>query len=284
LNSLRRAFTLIELLVVIAIIAILAAILFPVFAQAKVAAKKTSDLSNLKQMNTSLQIYEGDYDDTMPLTVPGNNGTTIFTTPWDRLPAANYSLRQSIFANSLNPYIKNWQMYTSPGSGTDWVAGTQTPNPTNFALSYHMNSYLHGFNATAVDSPSKVITFWAGSGKTRTPGYSFAMPLVYIKSFGFLTSAYPGGEFRFQRSGTECVSAYGYFTGAAGTTADMRVFTDGQNVARSDGHAKFVKNGSPESPIAGVDPSTGYLQSYWVDSVDSLTGCYYSWAHSPYRQ
>jgi len=59
-------FTLIELLVVIAIIAILAAILFPVFAQAKMAAKKTQDLSNAKQLNLAIQMYGGDYDDTNP--------------------------------------------------------------------------------------------------------------------------------------------------------------------------------------------------------------------------
>src|ERR1700750_2019040 len=59
----QRAFTLIELLVVIAIIAILAAILFPVFAQAKKSAKITSTLSGLKQVGLSLQMYSGDYDD-----------------------------------------------------------------------------------------------------------------------------------------------------------------------------------------------------------------------------
>lgn len=58
-----RAFTLIELLVVIAIIAILAAILFPVFAQAKAAAKKTSDLSNFKQIGTAIMLYANDNDD-----------------------------------------------------------------------------------------------------------------------------------------------------------------------------------------------------------------------------
>lgn len=63
----RRAFTLIELLVVIAIIAILAAILFPVFAQAKTAAKKTQDLSNQKQLGTAFNIYSADYDDQLPL-------------------------------------------------------------------------------------------------------------------------------------------------------------------------------------------------------------------------
>jgi len=59
----KRAFTLIELLVVIAIIAILAAILFPVFAQAKLAAKKTQSLSNVKQLGLALQMYLGDSDD-----------------------------------------------------------------------------------------------------------------------------------------------------------------------------------------------------------------------------
>ena len=62
-NTFRRGFTLIELLVVIAIIAILAAILFPVFAQAKAAAKKTQALSNLKQLGTATFMYMGDYDD-----------------------------------------------------------------------------------------------------------------------------------------------------------------------------------------------------------------------------
>src|SRR5579862_4228664 len=63
----RSAFTLIELLVVIAIIAILAAILFPVFAQAREAARATSCLSNVKQLNTCVQMYIQDYDETIPI-------------------------------------------------------------------------------------------------------------------------------------------------------------------------------------------------------------------------
>jgi len=62
----RRGFTLIELLVVIAIIAILAAILFPVFAQARESARKTTCVSNLKQVGSALTMYAGDYDETLP--------------------------------------------------------------------------------------------------------------------------------------------------------------------------------------------------------------------------
>ena len=64
----KKAFTLIELLVVIAIIAILAAILFPVFAQAKAAAKKTQCLANLKQLGFAFALYQGDYEDAYPST------------------------------------------------------------------------------------------------------------------------------------------------------------------------------------------------------------------------
>src|SRR5512140_1359513 len=66
MNQRARGFTLIELLVVIAIIAILAAILFPVFAQAKLAAKKTTDLSNLKQLGLGAIMYSADNDDYFP--------------------------------------------------------------------------------------------------------------------------------------------------------------------------------------------------------------------------
>src|SRR5687768_9671457 len=72
----RRAFTLIELLVVIAIIAILAAILFPVFAQAKEAAKKTHCVSNTKQVALAALMYAGDYEDVLPL--HDGNGSCVY--------------------------------------------------------------------------------------------------------------------------------------------------------------------------------------------------------------
>ncbi len=95
----NKAFTLIELLVVIAIIAILAAILFPVFAQAKTAAKKTQSLSNIKQIGTAVQMYLGDYDDNFPMSEYGGNGAVAHI-QW---------------YTAVNPYIKNDRTTVSHG-------------------------------------------------------------------------------------------------------------------------------------------------------------------------
>jgi prepilin-type N-terminal cleavage/methylation domain-containing protein/prepilin-type processing-associated H-X9-DG protein len=97
----QRAFTLIELLVVIAIIAILAAILFPVFAQAKAAAKKTADLSNMKQIELGTLMYTNDYDDHY-MVADMNPGPTI-----------NYAFRWSSTL-VIGPYLKNTQLMLSP--------------------------------------------------------------------------------------------------------------------------------------------------------------------------
>lgn len=99
MKSRSLAFTLIELLVVIAIIAILAAILFPVFAQAKLAAKKTSTLSNMKQLGTSINIYIADFDDMYPEAVQG--GCEGLANPVNRLWSA-----------LIYPYVKNKGVFT----------------------------------------------------------------------------------------------------------------------------------------------------------------------------
>ena len=100
----RRGFTLIELLVVIAIIAILAAILFPVFAQARAKARQTACLSNEKQMGNALMMYAQDYDETLPMTV---------YYPWcgNITPSA---LNNPVWIDMLLPYVKNTQVFTCP--------------------------------------------------------------------------------------------------------------------------------------------------------------------------
>ena len=112
--SSKRGFTLIELLVVIAIIAILAAILFPVFAKAREKARQASCLSNLKQVTLGFMQYVQDYDEKMLCYGAGD----YTHDPWIFWPF------------QLQPYIKNWQVYACPSSG---YAGSQ--------MGYHAMTY-----------------------------------------------------------------------------------------------------------------------------------------------
>ncbi len=111
-TQIRKAhgFTLIELLVVIAIIAILAAILFPVFAQAKEAAKKTADLSNMKQLGLALQMYANDFDDVYPTI---RNGPSNWGCPgWTgKLGDCHQDNRGHAV---MDPYVKNRQIWKAP--------------------------------------------------------------------------------------------------------------------------------------------------------------------------
>lgn len=112
----KKGFTLIELLVVIAIIAILAAILFPVFAQAKEAAKKTSCLNNTKQMATALYIYAQDNEDTLSQTSWENDSAHPYQVHWTYL---------------LQPYIKNWNIFVCPSDSRTVKPRVKCPNGTS---------------------------------------------------------------------------------------------------------------------------------------------------------
>lgn len=103
----RRAFTLIELLVVIAIIAILAAILFPVFAQAKAAAKKTVCLSDVKQIALADVMYGTDNDDfIVPGLIPADAGA--IEQSWEENPGT--TAWDNAYDHLLMPYMKNYQI------------------------------------------------------------------------------------------------------------------------------------------------------------------------------
>jgi prepilin-type N-terminal cleavage/methylation domain-containing protein/prepilin-type processing-associated H-X9-DG protein len=123
---LKKAFTLIELLVVIAIIAILAAILFPVFAQAREKARAITCISNLKQMGLGMIMYNQDYDERMVLWQQGSGNVS-----WD---SQGYALS---YDRLLQPYIKNNFVSGCPSDlsvGTPLSAGSPYPPVTARAV------------------------------------------------------------------------------------------------------------------------------------------------------
>ncbi len=115
----RNGFTLIELLVVIAIIAILAAILFPVFARAREKARQASCQSNVKQLALSFMMYAQDYDERMP---------------WSSLAYESTSIK---WWDLIFPYVKNAQVYACPSWDLSGVSGN---------VSYNYNSNVGTYN------------------------------------------------------------------------------------------------------------------------------------------
>ncbi len=136
-------FTLIELLVVIAIIAILAAILFPVFARARENARKSTCQSNLKQIGTSVMMYTQDYDETLP--------RTYFAVP---APAGNQS-----WAMILQPYVKNTQAFDCPSATIRWP-GTWNGE----SIGYGMSLYFESSQAmAAIAKPAETVLVGDGN-------------------------------------------------------------------------------------------------------------------------
>ncbi len=133
----RKGFTLIELLVVIAIIAILAAILFPVFARARDKARQTSCLSNVKELGLAVQMYVADHDETM---VP------FATTPADGLGSISW-------AALLYPYVKNVEVYDCPSSGRKWSSGSGGLGQDQIRF-WSWSALSYGINVFAAFYPS----------------------------------------------------------------------------------------------------------------------------------
>ncbi len=130
----RKGFTLIELLVVIAIIAILAAILFPVFARAREKARQTSCLSNVKQIALATMMYTQDYDETLPMNYfdTGVSGSVQY-------PGGGTS-RGMIWPNPVYPYVNNIQVFNCPSYNYKWsgnYSGKQA---------YGLNRHITGNN------------------------------------------------------------------------------------------------------------------------------------------
>ncbi len=144
----EKAFTLIELLVVFAIIAILAAILFPVFAQAKEAAKSTSCLSNTKQIALALTLYANDEDDKLPAATEHDGGNS------------SGELEGQTWLDSVQPYIKARLLYRCPSDSSSLWGRTDDPRLSSYGLNAYV-TYNHepyfGPSLSSFTHPSETI-------------------------------------------------------------------------------------------------------------------------------
>ena len=165
----RPGFTLIELLVVIAIIALLAAILFPVFARAREQARKATCQSNLKQIGLGITQYEQDYDDHVPMTI---NYACVPTSA--NCNASNTPYVFPLWENAVFPYIKDTNIFACPdnyalysGNGTttgDFLVGT---SPEVFlAGSYLANSYSHSPGGNPSETAPMDYIYYLNQGQT----------------------------------------------------------------------------------------------------------------------
>ncbi len=209
MSACRRAFTLIELLVVIAIIAILAAILFPVFSQARAKARQASCLSNLKQMDLATMMYAQDYDECYPyyyflpsMTWPGADMTPPSTGP--------NTYDGGLWVAVHMPYVKNSQLWycaqVKKSPDDHWVDTTTGVAPSN----YEVNSMI------------VILDYWGQAGKRKIPAsYYTSWPVT----LGMVSD--PSSTFIWEDWG----QAY------------TAIHVGGTNFACCDGHAKWVRQG-----------------------------------------
>lgn len=256
-SRLRRVkgFTLIELLVVIAIIAILAAILFPVFAQAREAARKTTCTSNLKQLSTAFAMYRSDYDSAFPMSGWNDivNGLNSTGSDWQ---------------NGIFPYVKSKQAYWCPSSTDIHDVNNETRDWNRTATDYLMNNNINGGRAGAKESrivaPADCVMLieghsdWAANNNFNcAPGWAN----------GTLTNNYWCHEYSFWGNQSKLI------TGAWDGHPNFREWglprhQGGVNVAFADGHVKFYK--SVQCTAASSAQSIARMEAAlpWVRHID----------------
>jgi prepilin-type N-terminal cleavage/methylation domain-containing protein/prepilin-type processing-associated H-X9-DG protein len=222
-------FTLIELLVVIAIIAILAAILFPVFARARENARRASCQSNLKQIALGVFQYVQDYDERLPMVEVGTpaqvgSGTALTT-------ATDFVL----WTDVLQPYLKSTQIFVCP-SATNTNAPGKTPVPVaQVRLSYAAAS---GADTTAIAGKC---AFGTSTGYSMAEFTSSAETLLLGDRADDATATY----------------AY-YLDPTTAGRAPASLHLEGGNMAFVDGHVKWLR---PEKVNATINGTAYY---YWL--------------------
>ncbi|HLK56682.1 MAG TPA: DUF1559 domain-containing protein [Chthonomonadaceae bacterium] len=274
----RTGFTLIELLVVIAIIATLAAILFPVFAQAREKARQTSCLSNEKQIGLALMQYVQDYDETTP------QGSAEYTYTWSDGNGNSYSYSYPIpgagWANELNPYTKNFQIFKCPDDPTAAVAANGQ-YPAQYPVSYFYNvlasQYGEGLRLAQFNGVSKTILIGEAYGATASLGMPGEFPTGANGNYSpagddytalYANSNYSNGSALFDTGYVGCPGALNPSLYRAPTGRH----SGSSNFLMADGHAKWLSRGAV---------SAGYQQG--VPGADAQCYTYtYSWGGQTY--
>jgi len=260
----KGGFTLIELLVVIAIIAILAAILFPVFAQAKAAAKKINSLSNQKQIGVGIQLYAGDYDDILPET--GWDGPCSRPDESHDLTSASvsdaYWSGVYAFPIAIQPYVKNLQIVADQADPDKGVWGKEG----SYCYEAQLLAYgIPGAYAGIKDVPGGMVKVFpvsysgnyfvaraydAPRGSTKAKGRSMteiASPAnVFFSADVGSARLASGGTF----AGWYIAPGYGNSGNGTGRWERGARHLGGRNWTFTDGHAKYAKD--PAFVVNGV--------------------------------
>jgi prepilin-type N-terminal cleavage/methylation domain-containing protein/prepilin-type processing-associated H-X9-DG protein len=233
-GRIRTGFTLIELLVVIAIIAILAAILFPVFARARENARRTACLSNLKQIGLGIAQYTQDWDEKLVSYAypPPVSGTTL---GWQI---------------ALNPYVRSYQLYVCPSATKISTYNSTGCDPTKVSTtttgsgSYGYNyAFLGSYKRATGDPPSASnpnILADVSLAAVQTP--SETVMANEVNCLAGCGPTYPPSYWNIDTS-TACDTSGGIYVPGTTKLGDQNGtwHFDGTNVVFVDGHAKFMK-------------------------------------------
>ena len=251
----RNAFTLIELLVVIAIIAILAAILFPVFAQAREKARQTACLSNLKQIGTAVMMYAQDYDETLPFTSYAN--TFAFNESYANFTSGAPGTAAAVggtsnFFGSLQSYLKNTGVFICPSSDENNppVAGPQAQYGCSAlsCTSYYGNgAVLNAFNNISGRPDPKFKA--TGLADIKSPSN-----IVWIHENFERTNA----ARTFPRYNASVAGAYDRWHAFGTVESFSNRHNGGGNIMYCDGHAKWSKYTNLRSGMFGLTPDQAW--------------------------